>query len=33
MSGEKIYPFVMNEEDNDDIDTINDFKKSEQKLK
>ncbi len=32
MSGERIYPFIMKEEDDDDIDTINDFKKSEQKL-
>ena len=31
MSGKKILPFVMKEEDDNDIDTLDDFKKSEQK--
>jgi len=31
LSGEKIYPYIMNENEIDDIDSINDFNKSENK--
>ena len=32
MSGDKIYPYIMNKEDNDDIDTIEQWKIAEEKL-
>jgi N-acylneuraminate cytidylyltransferase len=32
LSGTKIYPYIMNENETDDIDNINDFNKSENKI-
>jgi len=33
MSGDRIFPYIMNSNENNDIDTIIDFQQSEQKLK